>query len=100
MRQEDLQAIWAGRAERTKQEAAKKAVGKAKRGRPKATTQAGGGEERKKRSRKYKSVAAEEGVLNEQDVDLSEPSAKAARASETLIDPMLEMWRAPVAQMW
>jgi hypothetical protein len=100
MRQEDLEVIRADRAERAKQEAAKKAVGKAKRGRPKATTQADGGEEGKKRGRKRKSVAAEEGVPNEQEVDESGPSAKAARASEALIDLMLETWRAPVSQMW
>ncbi|CAN9293415.1 unnamed protein product [Alternaria alternata] len=90
MRQEDLKAIRADRAECAKQDAAKKAAGKAKRGRPKATTQADGGESGKKRGRKRKSVAA--GVLG--------PSDKAARASDALIDPMLETWRAPVAQMW
>jgi hypothetical protein len=100
MRQEDLEVIRADRTERAKQEAAKKAVGKAKRGRPKATTQADGGEEGKKRGRKRKSVAAEEGVPNEQEVDVSGALAKVARASEALIDPMLETWRAPVAQMW
>jgi hypothetical protein len=100
MRQEDLEAIRAYRAERAKQDAAEKAAGKAKRGRPKATTQADGGEEGKKRGRKRKSVAAEKGVPDEQEVDASGPSAEAARASEALIDPMLETWRAPVALMW
>jgi hypothetical protein len=100
MRQEDLEAIRADRAERSKQDAVKKAAGKAKRGRPKATTQADRGGEGKKRGRKRRSVAAEEGVPDEQEVDASGPSAEAARASEALIDPMLETWRAPVAQMW
>jgi hypothetical protein len=100
MRQEDLEAIRADRAERTKQDAAKKAVGKAKRGRPKATTQADGGESGKKRGRKRKSVAAGEAVPDEQEVGVSGPLNKAARASDALIDPMLETWRAPVAQMW
>ena len=44
MKQEYFEAIRADRAERTKQDAAKKAVGKAKRGRPKATTQADAGQ--------------------------------------------------------
>jgi hypothetical protein len=99
MRQEDLETIRADRAERSKQDAAKKAAGKAKRGRPKAMTQVDGDEEGKKRGRKRKSVAVEEGDPNEQ-VDASGPSAKAARVSEALIDPMLETWRAPVAQIW
>lgn len=100
MRQEDLEAIRADRTERAKQDAAKKAVGKAKRGRSKATTQAEGGESGKKRGRKRKSVAAGEAVPDEQKVGVSGPSDKAARASDALIDPMLETWRAPVAQMW
>jgi hypothetical protein len=87
MRQEDLETIRADRAERSKQDAAKKVAGKAKRGRPKAMTQVDGDEEGKKRGRKRKSVAAEEGDPNEQ-VDASGPSAKAARVSEALIDPM------------
>jgi hypothetical protein len=91
MRQEDLEAIRAGRAERARQDAAKKAAGKAKRGRPKATTQADGGEEGKEGGRKRKRVAAEEGVLDEEEEGVSGPSAKAARASEALIDPMLEL---------
>jgi hypothetical protein len=99
MRQGGLEAIRADRVERAKQDAAKKAVGKAKRGRPKATTQAEGGEEGKKRGRKRKSVAAEELVPYEEEEGVSGLSAKAARASETLIDPMLETWRAPGAQM-
>jgi hypothetical protein len=90
MRQEDLEAIRADRAERAKQDAAKKAAGKAKRGRPKATTQADGGESGKNRGRKRKSVVA----------GVSGLSNKAARASDALIHPMLETWRAPVAQMW
>lgn len=81
MRQEDLKAIRADRAERAKKDAATKAVGKAKRGRPKVTAQAGEGESGKKRGRKREFVAAEE--------DASGPSSKAARASEALIDPML-----------
>jgi hypothetical protein len=52
IRQEDLKAIQADRAERAKQDAAKKAVGKAKRGQLKAITQANRGEEGKKRDRK------------------------------------------------
>ncbi|KAF2468612.1 uncharacterized protein BDR25DRAFT_357539 [Lindgomyces ingoldianus] len=96
MIQEDLEAIRADRAERVKQDAAKKAVSKAKRGRPKATTQADGGEEGKKRGRKRKRVAAEEGVPDEQEVGVSGPSTKAARASDALIDPMPETWRAPM----
>jgi hypothetical protein len=64
------------------------------------TTQADGGESGKKRGRKRKSVAAEEAVLDEQEVGVSGPSNKAALASDALIDPMLETWRAPVAQMW
>jgi hypothetical protein len=100
MRREDLEALRADCAERAKQDAAKKAAGKAKRGRPKATTQADGGEEGRKRDRKRKSVAAEEDVPNEQGVDASGPSATAAQASEALIDLILETWRAPAAQMW
>jgi hypothetical protein len=100
MRQEDLEAIRAGCAERAKQDAAKKAAGKAKRGRPKATAQTEKGEPGKKRGRKRKFVGAEEGDLDEQEEDVSGPSAKAARVNDALIDPMLEMWRAPVAQMW
>jgi hypothetical protein len=100
MRQEDLEAIRADRAERAKQDAAKKAAGKAKRGRSKATMQADEGESGEKRGRKRKSVVAEEGVPDEQEVDASGPSAKVARVSEALIDPMLETWRAPVTQMW
>ncbi|KAF2022896.1 hypothetical protein EK21DRAFT_119273 [Setomelanomma holmii] len=100
MRQEDLEAIRADRAERAKQDAAKKAAGKAKRGRPKTTTQANEGEEGKKRGRKRKSVAADACTSDEQGTDASGPPAEAARSSEALIDPMLETWRAPVAQMW
>lgn len=99
MRQEDLEAIRADRAERAKQDAVKKAVGKAKRGRPKATTQADGGESGKKRGRKRKIVAAGGAVPDEQEVGVSGPSNKAAQASDALIDPMLETWRAPVAQI-
>jgi hypothetical protein len=62
--------------------------------------QADGGEEGKKRGRKRKSIAAEEGVPDEQEQDASGPSAKAARASEAVINPTLETWRAPIAQMW
>jgi hypothetical protein len=65
MRQEDLEAIRADRAERAKQDAAKKAVGKAKRGWPKATTQANEGESGKKRGRKRKGVAADAGIIDE-----------------------------------
>jgi hypothetical protein len=54
MRQEDLEPIRTDRAERPKQEATKKAVGKAKRGRPKATTQPDDNERGKKRSWKRK----------------------------------------------
>ena len=100
MRQEDLEAIRADRAERAKQDVAKKALGKAKRGRPKATMQADGGEGGKKRGRKRKRTATEEDVPDEQEEDASGPSTKVARTSEAVIDPMLETWRAPVAQMW
>jgi hypothetical protein len=99
MGQEDLKAIRADRAERAKQDAAKKAAGKAKRGRPKTTMQADEGEPGKKRGRKRKRVAAE-GVPDEQEVRVSGPSTKTARATDALIDPTLETWRAPVAQMW
>jgi hypothetical protein len=84
MRQEDLEAIRADCAERAKQDAAKKAVSKAKCGRPKATTQAEEGEPGKKRGRRRKGVAAE-GVPDEQEVNASGPSAKAARSSEALL---------------
>ncbi|KAI0570374.1 DDE-1 domain containing protein, partial [Pyrenophora tritici-repentis] len=100
MRQEDLEAIRANRVQRAKQDAAKKTAGKAKRCRSKATTQADEGESGKKRGRKRRSVAGEEGIPDEQEEDASGISAKAARASEALIDPMLETWRVPVAQMW
>jgi hypothetical protein len=73
MRQEDLEAIRADRAERAKQDAAKKAVGKAKRGRLKATVQAGKGESGKKRGRKHEFVAAEGGVPDEQEEDTPGP---------------------------
>jgi hypothetical protein len=63
-------------------------------------TQADEGDSGKKCGRKRKSVAAEEGVPNEQEEDASGPSAKAARVNDTLIDQMLETGRAPVAQMW
>lgn len=98
IKQEDLKAIRAERAERAKQDAAKKVAGKAKRGRPKATAQAEEGEPGKKRGQERKSIAAEEGVPGQQEQDASGPSAKAAR--EAVIDPMLETWRAPVARMW
>ncbi|USP82255.1 DDE-1 domain containing protein [Curvularia clavata] len=62
MRQEDLEAIRVDSAERAKQDTAKKAAGKAKRGRPKATTLVDRGEEGKKRGRKRESIAAEEGA--------------------------------------
>lgn len=71
MKQEDLEAIRAERAERAKQDAAKKASGKAKRGRPEATAQAEEVEPGERRGRKRKSVAAEEGDLDEQEEDMS-----------------------------
>lgn len=65
MKHEDLEAICAERAERAKQDAAKKAAGKAKRGRPKATTQADEGEPGKNCGRKRKCVASAEGVRDD-----------------------------------
>ncbi|PZD39774.1 DDE-1 domain containing protein [Pyrenophora tritici-repentis] len=99
MKQEDLEAIRAERAERAKRDDAKKAAGKAKRGRPKGTTLANEGESGEKRGRKRKTVAPED-LLDEQEADALGVLAKAARTSEALIDPMLETWRAPVAKMW
>jgi hypothetical protein len=99
MKQEDLEAIWADRAERAKKDAAKQAVGKAKRDRSKATTQADEGQSGKQRGRKRKSVAPE-GLPDEQEADASGASTKATRTSEALIDPMLETLGAPVAKMW
>jgi hypothetical protein len=91
MRQEDLEAIRADRAERAKQDAAKKAAGKAKRGRPKATMQANEGQTGKGRGQKRIRSPSDEGVPED---------PQAAQTSEALIDLALEFWRAPVAQMW
>ena len=99
MKQEDLEAIWAECAERAKRDDAKKAAGKAKRGRPQGTTQANEGESGEKRGRKRKTVVPED-LWDEQEADALGASAKAARTSEALIDLMLETWRAPVAKMW
>jgi hypothetical protein len=78
MEHEDLEAIRADRVERAKQDATKKVVGKAKRCRPKATTQAYESKSGKKRGRKREGVAFE-GVVDEQVKDASGPSTKVAR---------------------
>ena len=82
MKQEDLEAIRADPAERTKQDAAKKAVGKAKRGRPKATTQADVGQAELKWGRKRKNPAAEEDDAKKAEADVLKPPAKMARISK------------------
>lgn len=70
MGQEDLEAIRAGRAERAKQDAAEKAVGKAKRGQPKKATQTDEGQGPKKRDSKRKSAAVEEADVENQGADV------------------------------
>ncbi|RMZ67021.1 hypothetical protein GMOD_00002426 [Pyrenophora seminiperda CCB06] len=74
-------------------------AGKAKRGRPKATTQSDEGQAETKRGRKRKNAAAEEGDAEKQGADMLEPPGKVARISETLIDPTLESGKAPVITM-
>ena len=101
MTQADLDAIRAERAERAKQDVAKKAEGGAKRGRPRKTTQTDEGQTQKKRGRKRKNAAIEELDVETQEADILEPPGKVARISETLIDPALETYKAPVVpRMW
>lgn len=91
MKQEQLEEIRADRAERAKQDAARKAAGRAKRGRPKATIQANNGQTGKSRGQKRKRAPSDKDVPDE---------SQTAQTTEALIDPTLESWRAPVAQMW
>jgi hypothetical protein len=102
MKHEQLEAIRAGREERAKQDAAKKAAREAKRGQSKPTTKGKKGQQGKKRGQKRRSAAsAEAATVHGEDVDVLGLPTQVARTGEALIDPALEgSWTAPIARMW
>ena len=88
---EYLEMVRADRAGKKAAKEAKEAQGKGKRGRPKAAAGVDQGQVNTRRGRKRITIVSETRPGN---------GERDAPEIQTLVDPMLESWRAPEARMW